>query len=140
MRARAVAVALGIGLLAVPSASAAPDAVTATRATPVAAVDPAASAPATVSDVIAGFTFVVGYASLNAPGQGLRIRAGDTIEWTNLDPVSHSIAFDAMPGKLYLKNVGDKGSMTFPTAGYYVYRCPEHPDAPGMEGLVFVTD
>ena len=131
MRARAVAVALGLGLMAVPSASAAPEPGGET---------PGASAPTTVSDVIAGFTFVVGYASLNAPGQGLRIRAGDTIEWTNLDPVSHSIAFDAMPGKLYLKNLGDKGSMTFNSAGYYVYRCPEHPDAPGMEGLVFVTD
>ncbi|HYH51470.1 MAG TPA: hypothetical protein VEG38_18145 [Acidimicrobiia bacterium] len=131
MRRRAVAVALGLGVLAGPGASAAPGpSVTA----------PAASEPATVSDVIAGFTFVVGYASLNAPGQTLRIRAGDTIEWTNLDPVSHSIAFDAMPGKLYLKNVGDKGAMTFPAPGYYIYRCPEHPDAPGMEGLVFVSD
>jgi plastocyanin len=130
--AASVAVALGLGLLAGPGASAAPVAPVAAPAT--------AAAPATVSDVVVGFTFVMGYASLNAPGQTLRIRAGDTIEWTNLDPVSHSIAFDAIPGKLYLKNVGDKGSMTFPTPGYYVYRCPEHPDATGMEGLVFVTE
>ena len=117
----AVAGALCLGLWAAPGASAAP-------------------APATTTDVIAGFTFVVGYASLNAPGQALRIRAGDSIEWTNLDPVSHSIAFDAMPEKLYLKAPGDRATMTFPTAGYYVYRCPEHPEAPGMEGLVFVTE
>ena len=124
MRAVAVAVVLGLGLWTAPSASA----------------EPAPAAPATTSDVIAGFTFVVGWASLNAPGQTLRIRAGDSIEWTNLDPVSHSIAFDAMPEKIYLKQPGDKGTMTFPTPGYYIYRCPEHPEFPTMEGLVFVTE
>jgi plastocyanin len=93
-----------------------------------------------VSDVVVGFTFVVGSASLNAPGQAVRIRPGDTVEWTNLDPVSHSIFFDAMPTVLYLKQPGDKASMTFGQAGYYLYRCPEHPNAPGMQGLVFVTD
>jgi plastocyanin len=30
--------------------------------------------------------------------------------------------------------------MTFTQAGYYLYRCVEHPQAPGMQGLVFVTD
>ena len=101
---------------------------------------PASAAPATYSDVVVGFTFVVGSASLNAPGQMLRIRTGDTVEWTNLDPVSHSIAFDALPMTLYVKNPGDKASLTFTQAGYYTYRCNEHPQAPGMKGLVFVTD
>jgi plastocyanin len=115
-----VAVALGVALFwATPSASA---------------------APATTSDVIVGFTFVLGSASLNAPGQTLRIHTGDTMEWTNLDPVSHSVAFDAMPQALYLKKPGDKGSVTFTQAGYYTYRCAEHPEFPGMFGLVFVTD
>ena len=101
---------------------------------------PASAAPATYSDVVVGFTFVVGSASLNAPGQMLRIRTGDTVEWTNLDPVSHSIAFEALPMTLYVKNPGDKASLTFTQAGYYTYRCNEHPQAPGMKGLVFVTD
>ena len=30
--------------------------------------------------------------------------------------------------------------MTFTQAGYYTYRCAEHPEFPGMKGLVFVTD
>ena len=127
MRAVAVAGALGLGLWAAPGASAAPP------------PQPAAT-PATVSDVIVGFTFVVGSASLNVPGQILRIHTGDTVEWTNLDPISHSVAFDAMPKALYLKNPGDKGSVTFTEAGYYTYRCAEHPEFPGMFGLVFVTD
>lgn len=121
MRSLCVAVALGVALWAAPSASAAPE-------------------PATYSDVVVGFTFVLGSATLNAPGQSLRIHTGDTMEWTNLDPVSHSVAFDAMPKALYLKQPGDKGSVTFTQAGYYTYRCAEHPDAPGMYGLVFVTD
>jgi plastocyanin len=119
------AVALATGLAAGPAA---------------AAPGPAPAAGATVSDVVVGFTFVVGWASLNAPGQALRIRPGDTVEWTNLDPVSHSVSFDAMPTVLYLKKPGDKASMTFTEAGYYIYRCVEHPQAPGMQGLVFVTE
>ena len=43
------------------------------------------------------------------------------------------------PNVLYLKKPGDKASMTFTHAGFYRYRCPEHPDPPGMQGLVFVT-
>jgi plastocyanin len=100
----------------------------------------AAPAPVTVSDVVVGFTFVVGYATLNAPEQAVRLHPGDTVEWTNLDPVAHSITFEAMPTTLYLKKPGDKAAMTFDRSGYYLYRCVEHPQAPGMTGLVFVGD
>jgi plastocyanin len=117
----ALGLGLGLGLLPMPGA------------TP-------ARASATVSDAIVGFTFVLGSASLNAPDQMLRIHTGDTMEWTNLDPISHSVAFDAMPKSLYLKKPGDKASVTFTEAGYYTYRCAEHPEFPGMKGLVFVTD
>ena len=121
-----MAVALGLGIGAGPAVSFA---------------DGSAAPTATVSDAIVGFTFVVGYASLSAPDQMLRIRTGDTVEWTNLDPISHSISFEALPGKgLYLKRPGDKGAVTFDRAGYYTYRCAEHPEFPGMKGLVFVTD
>jgi plastocyanin len=122
----AVAGALAFGLTAGPSASAAPG--------------PVPGAPTTVSDVVVGFTFVMGYATLNAPDQALRLHPGDTVEWTNLDPVAHSITFKAMPTVLYLKKPGDKASMTFTQPGYYVYTCVEHPQAPGMTGLVFVAD
>jgi len=123
-----VATALAFGLMAGPSASATP-----------AGPAPAAGSGTTVQDVVVGFTFVVGYASLNAPGQAVRLHPGDTVEWTNLDPVAHSITFEAMPTTLYLKKPGDKTSMTFTQAGYYLYRCVEHPQAPGMTGLVFVS-
>jgi len=100
----------------------------------------AAGPTTTISDLVVGFTFVLGSASLNVPGQVLRIHTGDTVQWTNLDPVSHSVAFDVMPTTLYLKNPGDHAALTFTEAGYYTYRCNEHPQAPGMKGLVFVTD
>jgi plastocyanin len=122
-------VALGLGLGPAPAASASPSAAPGPSAT-----------PATVSDVVVGFTFVVGSATMNAPDQMVRIHTGDVVEWTNLDPVSHSVAFDALPTTLYLKKPGDRGSITFTQAGYYVYRCNEHPQFPGMKGLVFVTD
>ena len=123
MRTTAVAVALGVALLSTPTATAAPT---------------SPPGPATVPDAIVGFTFMVGWASLNAPGQMMRIRTGDTVEWTNFDPVSHSVAFDALPTALYLKEPGARASHTFTEAGYYTYRCAEHPEFPGMEGLVFV--
>jgi plastocyanin len=126
----AVAGVLLLGLTAGPGASAAPAAERSSRP----------KAGATVEDVVVGFTFVLGSATLNAPDQALRIRPGDTVEWTNLDPVAHSISFDAVPEVLYLKKPGDKASMTFTRAGFYRYRCPEHPEPPGMQGLVFVTD
>ncbi|HVW34154.1 MAG TPA: plastocyanin/azurin family copper-binding protein [Acidimicrobiia bacterium] len=100
----------------------------------------AGAGPVTVSDAVVGFTFVLGAASLNAPGQMLRIHTGDTVQWTNFDPVSHSVAFDALPTTLYLKSPGDTAKVTFTRAGYYTYRCNEHPQAPGMKGLVFVVD
>jgi len=127
----AVTAALAFGLMAGPSASAAPGGP---------APAPAPAAGTTVHDVVVGFTFVVGYATLNAPGQAVRLHPGDTVEWTNLDPVAHSVTFEAMPTVLYLKKPGDKASMTFTQAGYYLYRCVEHPQAPGMTGLVFVSD
>jgi len=123
---RRLAGGLGVALLAAPLLMPMPSA--------------SAAGPTTFSDVVVGFTFVLGAASLNAPDQMLRIHTGDTVEWTNLDPVSHSVAFDVMPKTLYLKSPGDRASVTFTEAGYYAYRCNEHPQFPGMKGLVFVTD
>ena len=93
MRAAALAVALGLAtVVAGPGAAPAAEA----ASTPTAG-------PATVSDAIVGFTFVVGWASLNAPDQMLRIHTGDTVEWTNFDPVAHDVSFDVIPKVLYLK-------------------------------------
>jgi plastocyanin len=92
-----------------------------------------------VHDAIMGFTFVAGSASLNTPSQPFRVRTGDTVFWTNLDPVSHDVAFDSIEFSAYLKNPGDTAQLTFPTPGHFTYRCNQHPEFPGMQGLVFVS-
>jgi plastocyanin len=93
-----------------------------------------------VHDAIAGFTFLAGSASLNTPGQPFHVRTGDTVFWTNLDPVSHDVAFDSIDFAAYLKSPGNTAQFTFSTPGYFTYRCNQHPEFPGMQGLVFVSD
>ena len=101
----------------------------------------AADAPGRrVNDVIVGLTFVAGSASLNTPGQPLRIRTGDTLVWTNLDAMSHDITFEAVAFSAYLRQPGDAAELTFTQAGHYTYRCNQHPEFPGMHGLVYVSD
>jgi plastocyanin len=93
-----------------------------------------------VPDVIVGFTFVHGAASLNAPGQPLRIRTGDTVRWTNLDAASHDVTFDALPFSAYLRRAGESAELTFDRSGHFTYSCVQHPEFPGMRGLVYVSD
>lgn len=97
-------------------------------------------APARLQDAIAGSTFVLGAAALNAPGQPLRIRPGDMVVWTNLDPIGHDVSFDLLPFSAYLKGPGDAAELTFDEPGHYTFHCNQHPELPGMHGLVFVTD
>ena len=111
------------------------------------ALGPAAAAPPAaeeggrhVHDVIVGYTFVAGSASLNTPGQPFSVRTGDTVFWTNLDPVSHDVAFDSIEFTAYLKSPGDTALLTFPSPGHFTYRCNQHPEFPGMQGLVLVSD
>jgi hypothetical protein len=93
-----------------------------------------------VHDAIAGFTFLAGSTSLNTPGQPFHVRTGDTVFWTNLDAVSHDVAFDSIEFSAYLKSPGDTAQLTFTSPGHFTYRCNQHPEFPGMQGLVFVSD
>jgi len=96
----------------------------------------------TIPDVIVGFTYVVGLVSLETPGQVLRIRPGDAIEWTNLDPVFHDVTFTNQlcprcRSTLQLTS-GQKGTLVFPRAGHFQYFCQVHQRVLTMHGLVFV--
>ena len=97
-------------------------------------------APRVVPDAIVGFTFVGGAASLNTPGQPLRIRTGDTVRWTNLDAASHDVTFDSLPFSAYLRQAGESAELTFDRSGHFTYSCVQHPEFPGMRGLVYVSD
>jgi plastocyanin len=106
----------------------------------VAGAPQAQAAGRTVPDVIVGFTFVRGAASLNTPGQPFTIRTGDTVTWTNLDAASHDVTFDVLPKSFYLREPGASAELTFDRPGYFTYSCVEHPEFPGMRGLVIVSD
>jgi plastocyanin len=93
-----------------------------------------------VPDAIVGFTFVQGAATLNTPGQPFRIRTGDTVRWTNLDAASHDVTFDALPHSFYLRQTGESAELTFDRPGHFTYSCVQHPEFPGMRGLVYVSD
>jgi plastocyanin len=67
----------------------------------------------------------------------VRIRAGDTVKWTNMEKrTSHSVLFPAENGleseRLF---PGESWQRTFTVAGGYSYRCGPHEE---MKGVVNV--
>jgi amicyanin len=70
----------------------------------------------------------------------IRVKAGDTVTWTNNDSVRHNVVADersaaAPEGPLIAD--GKSYSFTFTKAGTYPYHCEPHPN---MKGTVVVTD
>lgn len=71
--------------------------------------------------------------------QTLTIAVGDTVTWTNTDPVSHTAtsvngAFDS--GDI---GTGESYSLTFNSAGTYEYLCTPHPTMTGTIVVVAPT-
>jgi plastocyanin len=66
----------------------------------------------------------------------LKIKAGDTVVWTNKDSVVHNLVSDA-GGEILSPtiSVGGTYSRTFNTAGEYPYHCEIHA---GMKGKIIV--
>jgi plastocyanin len=100
-------------------------------------------APVTIHDDIVASTFTVGYPSLTAPGNPVRIRPGDTVVWVNRDVFSHDVSFSApacsgcQPFYAHMNN-GETATLTFTQPGYYQYLCVEHQNLPTMHGLFWV--
>lgn len=67
------------------------------------------------------------------PGE-ITIAAGDTVTWTNDDPMLHNVDLGSM-GKSPDIGKGGTYSMTFSQPGRYDYNCDIHP---GMTGTVIV--
>lgn len=58
----------------------------------------------------------------------LNVKAGDTVKWTNLDSVAHTVTSDSgseLDSELFSK--GQTYSHTFTVAGVYEYHCAPHP-------------
>ncbi|HEV7587706.1 MAG TPA: cupredoxin family copper-binding protein [Longimicrobium sp.] len=65
----------------------------------------------------------------------IEIQAGTTVEWTNNDPLSHSVTADDGSFSSGLIGSGNKWRHTFATPGTYTYHCTPHPF---MKGTVVV--
>ena len=65
----------------------------------------------------------------------VRIRAGKTVEWTNYDPMVHTVTSDDGTWGSGFIAEGDRFSHTFATPGRYPYHCQPHPQ---MRGVVIV--
>ena len=65
----------------------------------------------------------------------VRIKAGDTVTWTNKDNFTHTVRVDGQPD--HKVGRGDSVSIAFPTAGTYHYECTLH--SHDMQGTVIVT-
>jgi len=96
---------------------------------------PANAAGHTVYDAAVASTFVVGSVAADAPSNIVRIQRGDTVEWVNLDPISHDVTFK--DHSYPLQGWGATAKRTFRKTGAFSFHCTIHP---GMTGLVYVSD
>jgi len=69
--------------------------------------------------------------------QRLQVTVGTTVEWTNNDPMPHSVTAVNRSFNSGLINPGRTYRHTFTTAGTYNYFCMPHPF---MKGVVVVRE
>jgi plastocyanin len=108
-------------------------------AAPASAPPPPAPAGAAQGDAAAaGATGKVAKAGMRnlafVPGR-IEIEAGTTVEWTNNDPLQHSVTADDGSFASGLIGTGSTWRHTFATPGTYTYHCTPHPF---MKGTVVV--
>lgn len=61
----------------------------------------------------------------------LKIKAGETVTWTNRDSVGHSATADDKSFDTGILATGKSGTATFAKAGTYTYFCITHPNMKG---------
>ncbi|MGH2560947.1 MAG: cupredoxin domain-containing protein, partial [Thermomicrobiales bacterium] len=93
----------------------------------------ASSGPAAASGGETGETVTLDIAGSAFSVPSLIVAAGDTVTWTNRDPVAHTVSFEDMAlGDSPVLEQGDAFSITFDTPGSYSYICNPHPFMTGM--------
>ena len=72
----------------------------------------------------------------------VHILPGQTVLWTNSDPVQHTVTADDSSFDSGLVDPGTTFSMTFDAPGSYQYYCQPHggPGLVGMSGVIVVDD
>jgi plastocyanin len=104
-------------------------------AAPTASLPPAEIAPADSGATPTGPVARAGMRNLAFVPGTIEIQAGTTVEWTNNDPLSHSVTADDGSFSSGLIGSGNKWRHTFATPGTYTYHCTPHPF---MKGTVVV--
>jgi plastocyanin len=99
------------------------------RAQPLAAPTPSAEAPAS------GEVAHAGMRNLAFVPARTEVTAGTTVEWTNNDPLAHSVTADDGSWDSGLIQPGHTWRRTFTQPGTYAYHCTPHPF---MKGTVVV--
>jgi plastocyanin len=66
----------------------------------------------------------------------ITIRAGQSVEWINTDPLAHTVTADDKSWASGFINKSKRFSRRFAVAGTYPYHCEPHPQ---MKGVVIVT-
>jgi amicyanin len=79
-------------------------------------------------------TYTVSMKNMAFEPKELTISAGDTVTWTNNDPMLHDVDIDNL-GKSPEMSKGQTYSKTFDKPGTYDYDCDIHP---GMTGKIIV--
>jgi len=97
--------------------------------------DSSATAPATAAG---GEVTIKTFAFQPKP---LKVKAGDTVNWTNADDILHTVTGGTRgnPDGTFdekLDGVGSKAMFTFADAGTFAYHCSIHP---GMDATVEVS-
>lgn len=105
------------------------------QAPPTASLPPAELAPADSGATPTGPVARAGMRNLAFVPGTVEIAAGTTVEWTNNDPLSHSVTADDGSFSSGLIASGNKWRHTFATPGTYTYHCTPHPF---MKGTVVV--
>ncbi|MGH2534505.1 MAG: cupredoxin domain-containing protein [Thermomicrobiales bacterium] len=93
----------------------------------------ASSSPTAASGAATGETVTLDIVGSVFSAPSLTVDVGDTVTWTNRDPVAHTVSFDDMAlADSPVMEQGDAFSVTFDTPGAYSYICNPHPFMTGM--------
>jgi plastocyanin len=83
-----------------------------------------AATPTPTPTVISAFATIANFVFLPDP---IVVKAGQTVQWTNLDPDVHTVTADNLSFTSQRLNQGDTFTMTFAQPGTYTYFCEPHP-------------
>jgi len=100
---------------------------------------PPAAAAAATAPPRAAKTATVAIKSFKYMPATAHVRAGGRVTFVNSDGAGHTATFTTGPSKLDTDRLerGDRGALTFPTAGKYAYVCAFHAF---MKGEVVVEE